>query len=355
MKTEFMHLRALADLGDRRQAASMAEALQPKVEAVGYRPLLAELLELIAIGEAEQQHPTQAEPIVERSFMIAEASGDDVTAVRAASLLIYVVGYQLHRRNDAARWARHAYALLDKLGPGQSRLRAWILMNDATVLALAGEYERARVLIEESVRLKIQALGERHWDVGLSLVNLACLLNIVGAPREALAAADRAVAILDVPGTPDDASQLADLLTNRATALTALGRYDEAEREFARAFRIHPRDSGPPGMQLGDQLHGFGTLRVAQGRAAEAIPMLEDALKVREQTNSDATFTADTRFSLARALWDANRDRRRALALAASASVAYEKHRRTREETAVATWLVARPRTAKLSRARPRS
>jgi len=341
LKSDLRRFRALVDVGDRRTASTMAEALRPRVEALGYKPLLAELLELVGVGKLEGD-PALSEQLMEQSFMVVEASGDDVTAVRAASSLIYVVGYGLGRRDEAARWARLAYALLDKLGPGQGRLRAWVLVNEATVLAQAGAYERARALIEESVRLKVEALGEQHWDVGISLLNLSCLLNTIGDSRAALAAADRAMAILNAVGDPDD-WQVADLLTNRATALTALGRYDEAERDFVAAFRINPREKSGIGMVLGDQLHGYGALRVAQGRAGEAIPMLEDALEVRARTNADATFTADTQFVLARALWEARKNRRRALSLADTARALYAKNNRSRDERAVATWMAAHP------------
>ena len=339
LKGKLRHIRALGEVGNRKAAAAMAESLRPKVEAVGYKPLLAELLELVAIGKVELD-PSGAENVMEQAFLAAQACGDDVTAVRAASFLIYVVGYDLARREDAARWARVAYALLEKLGPSQPRLRAWVLLNHAAVLSLAGDYENARRLIEESVRLKVQALGERHWDVAISLTNLSCLLNLVGESREALTAADRAFAILNVVGNPDD-YQRAELLTNRATALTALGRHDEAEKDFSAVFRLQPRENSPPGIQLADQLHGYGALRLAQGRAGDAIPLLEEARQIRERANADATFTAETRFSLARALWETGKNRHRALSLAATAREAYAKHRRSREEAAVATWLAA--------------
>src|SRR5262249_41185916 len=146
---------------------------------------LAEILEVVAIAKFDVD-PSQAEILLERAFLTAQACGDDVTAVRAASYLIYIVGYELARREDAARWARIAYSLLEKLGPSQPRLRAWVLANDATVLMQADEYEAARKLVEESLRLKVQALGERHWDVSISLTNLSFLLNAVGEPGEAL-------------------------------------------------------------------------------------------------------------------------------------------------------------------------
>jgi eukaryotic-like serine/threonine-protein kinase len=339
MKSALRGLRAREDVGDRGAASSMAEELQPQVEAIGYKPLFAELLELEAVGKVEQD-PAAAEKLAEQAFLVAEASGDEVTAVRTASHLIYIVGYGLNRRPDAARWARIAYALLDKLGSGQGRLRAWVMADEAAVLTQEGEYERAQKLIEESVRLKVEALGEQHWDVGISLINLSCLLNIVGDSRGALVAADRAEAILNAVGDPDN-YQVADLKTNRATALTALGQYEEAERDFISAFRIHPREKSGISMELGDQLHGYGSLRLAQGRSGDAIPMLEEALEIRKRTNADATFTADTRFALARALWDGGKERPRAVTLAASARQTYAKHDRGREIAAVARWLAS--------------
>jgi tetratricopeptide (TPR) repeat protein len=342
LKAEVMHVRALADVGNRRAAATKAESLRSKAESVGYKPLVAESLELAAEGKFDSD-PHEAEILMERAFLTAQTCGDDVMAARAASFLIYVVGYELVRRQDAERWAQIAYALLEKVGPGQPRIRSWVLANHATVLTQTGDYQTARKLTEESLRLKVQGLGEHHWDVLLSLTNLSCLLNLVGEPREAVAVANRGVAILDVIGNPDD-PQVANLLTNRATALTALGRYDEAERDFAAAFRIHPRDQGAPGMELGDQLHGYGALRVAQDRATDAIPMLEEALKIRERTNAEATFTADTRFALARALWETGKNRPRALSLAAAARDIYTKQRRSRDETTVVAWLAGRAR-----------
>ncbi|HXU00296.1 MAG TPA: serine/threonine-protein kinase [Polyangia bacterium] len=203
LKAEVMHIRALGDVGNRKAAAVKAEALRPKVESVGYKPLVAELLELVAIGKFDFD-PHGTEILLERAFLTAQACGDDVAAVRIVSYLIYIVGYELARREDADRWARIAYALLEKVGPGQPRIRAWVLANHATVLAQTGDFETARKLTEESVRLKVQALGEQHWDVLLSLTNLSLLLNVVGEPREAVAVANRGVAILAVIGNPDD-------------------------------------------------------------------------------------------------------------------------------------------------------
>jgi Flp pilus assembly protein TadD len=65
-----------------------------------------------------------------------------------------------------------------------------------------------------------------------------------------------------------------------AQALEALGRADEAERDFRRSLETaRGRDPGPA--------VGLGLFLVRQGRGAEAIPVLEDALK-RFPNSADA-------------------------------------------------------------------
>ena len=47
-----------------------------------------------------------AEAVLETAFLAAETSGDDTTAVKAASALTFVVGYRLGRLAEGKRWAR---------------------------------------------------------------------------------------------------------------------------------------------------------------------------------------------------------------------------------------------------------
>jgi hypothetical protein len=57
-------------------------------------------------------------------------------------------------------------------------------------------------------------------------------------------------------------------------------------------------------------------------KPAKAIPLLERALEIRRAANADPTLIAETRFALARALWDGGQ-RKRAVAEATSARAAF--------------------------------
>ncbi len=337
LRTVLRNVRSLVDLGN-LQAASLAAAdLRPQVEAVGYKPLLAELLELIGHGTIHYEHPT-GESILEQAFLTAETCGDDVTAAKSAIHLTFLVGFRLKRHREATRWAQIAGAILDRVGHGHERLRAWLSTNYGAVLVVSGDMAGAHKLFEQALILKEHALGAEHPDVASSLSNLALALTRRGRPDEALAAVDRALAIHKEHGD-FDLYGLANLHANRGDALVALGRHEEAEGEFTTVWRIVGDGPNYDHENRSQALHGLGKVRLAQGQTAAGIQLLEQALSIRERDEVDDALTADTRFTLARALWESGMGRRRARSLAAAAKEVYGRSNRAESEQTVAAWL----------------
>ena len=339
LRASLRNVRSLVDLGNLQAASRTASELRPQVEAVGYKPLLAELLELIGVGLTHYEPPV-AESILEQAFLTAEACGDDVTAAKSAAHLTFLVGYQLKRHREGKRWAEIAGAILDRMGHGHERVRGWLATDYGAVLAVSGDLMGAHQLFEQALRLKEQALGPEHPDVAITLSNLALTSIRRGRPDEALAAVNRALEIQKKHGDPD-LFVLSNLHANRGDALAALGRYDEAEEELTTVLKIVGDDPKYDPENRSQALHGLGKLRVAQERAAAGIPLLEQALSIRERDEVDLTLTADTRFALACALWESGSDRRRARSLAAAAKDVYARSNRPEGEQTVATWLAA--------------
>lgn len=110
-------------------------------------------------------------------------------------------------------------------------------------------------------------------------------------------------------------------LNNMADTLFELGRYPEALAAFERALDIKTRALGTHHVRLAPSLVGIGQARVEMHEPAQAIPLLEQGCALL--ADGDPTNLATCRFWLARALWDANRDRRRARALAAEGRTAF--------------------------------
>ncbi len=66
---------------------------------------------------------------------------------------------------------------------------------------------------------------------------------------------------------------------------------------------------------------------------------LERAFKIREAQETDPSRRAETRFALARALWESSRDRARARALAEEARDSYAKAELKAKLAEVDSWL----------------
>src|SRR6185437_12181064 len=87
-------------------------------------------------------------------------------------------------------------------------------------------------------------------------------------------------------------------------------------------------------------LSDLGKALLGEKKAREALPVLEKALRIRERSEPIVENVAETRFALARALWDTEQDRARALALAMAGREAYAKLAWHKKEVGeIDTWL----------------
>ena len=95
---------------------------------------------------------------------------------------------------------------------------------------------------------------------------------------------------------------------------------------------IWERELGLDDRNLAYALTGIGITYLAEDDPSSALAPLERAYKIREAHEVDPAQRADTRFALARSLWEANRDRVRARTLAEQAREAYAEERREGED-----------------------
>jgi tetratricopeptide (TPR) repeat protein len=326
--------RALRDVGNVQSALEQTRALQPEVEAVRHPPLMAALLMLIGTIRVDLGDFAQAETMVKNAFVAAEAGNDDAARAEAASLLVTAVGMQ-GRLTESDLWVRDANAILDRLGPGHGRTRSWVLNNQGGIFFLHGDFERARLALEQAVALKEEGLGPRHPDVAITLFSLGVAYKGLGKLERALAAEDRALAIWNDPGS----LFAAKASSNRGEILTALGRHREAEEAFQSALRVFERETDPDDVEVSHPLTGLAEAKLATGDARGAIPLFERALRIREEKEKIAILVADTRFGLARALGQAQGDAVRASKLAQSARGAYDDGRHAGKLAEIDAWL----------------
>lgn len=329
---------AVRDLANFEAARAHAISLRSRVETTGYLPLFAELLELIGCTSAPDGRPEDTEATLLQALFVAEAARDDATAAKAAANLIYIVGVRLKKPREAETWLRLSNSILDRIGPGDKRTRAWATHNFAYVLWFTGDFERAELFVRDAITLKEQALGKEHPDVAISLDVASVILRELGRNTEALQYADRSLDIL-IKNGDSDSDFIANSRMTRGEALVALGRGQEAETSFATGLKVVVRELGTQSRQTAFGLQGLGDSKLVQGEPADAIPYLRDALRIRETSAEPDVLLAETRFSLARALWESGRDKKHALQLAKRAKDALVPLNFPRRKRTVARWL----------------
>jgi tetratricopeptide (TPR) repeat protein len=323
VRRRLAELKARYDAGRWKEVVQKMPGLVAEARVIGYQALVAETLAQSGIALLKSNDSKAAEHAFVEAFWAADSSRHDEVRAEAASQLVFVFGFQEGHFDEAERWSKTAEAVLRRIG-GHELLHAWLLNNMGSVLYMRGERQAALRLQTEALALKEKALGREHPDVGVSEGNLAIVLAELALNQEALTHVDRSIMLLENglgAGHPDLATQL----SNRGEILDALGRHREARQSFERARVIWERELGLDDRNLAYALTGIGSSYLAEGDPDSALAPLERAFRLREALEADWSRRAETRFALARALWESNRDRGRARALAEQAKEGYAK------------------------------
>jgi tetratricopeptide (TPR) repeat protein len=337
LRQRLAELKAQFDAGRWRDGAKKASGLVAQAREIRYQPLVAEALKLLGLISYKSDNAPEAERAYTESYWISDASRHDEVRAEAAVMLVFVVGYQQSRYSEARRWATAAESVLQRLG-GHDLLRAWLLNDLGAVYFAEGQKDAAVVAMQQAVDLKRKALGPEHPDVGVSEGNVGIVLAELGRYQEALAHIRRSLESQE-RGLGAAHPDLADQITNQGEVLNALGRSLEARQSFERARTIWEREVGPESRSLAYALTGIGVSYLVEGSPAKALVPLERAHKIRQSLEPNPGKRAETSFALARALWESNRDRGRARALAEEARTGFEKAVAQSKVAEVKTWL----------------
>ncbi len=327
------------DTGRGREAIEQGRALVKEARALGYEPLLAELLEMLGSFQFNDEfQPDTLDIIQEATWTAMRARRDDIAARCAIQLAGYSGDYA-NRPDEADHWAALARVLLDRIGPGHEQTQAWLLI--AMAQAQQGrDLALAQRDAQEAVTLAKRVLPADHPDIAWMLNTLAETKHRRGDQDGAISAVREAREVLTRAYGPH-ASQVALVMSNEGEYLTALGRPAEALPLFREALADWEAALGPDFRFLAYPLTGLGRALLALGRPGDARAPLERALRLREKGEPRPVERAETEFALARVLW-ADGERRRARGLAASARDEYARVGPARQQQAeVASWILS--------------
>jgi eukaryotic-like serine/threonine-protein kinase len=321
LRGDVAKLAALRDGGHCADAEKMAGSLLEEGKKVGYLPLLADALNAAGrlmdqCGDAKIGFQRYKE-----AYATGLASSHDEAAAEAAVILSTELSDRLMQPMAARDWYVIARAMLARIG-SRPVLEAWLHIADGTILQKEGRGREAVEAYGRALEIEQRVLPKGHYDILVVTNNMGNALQLAGRSDEALVKLARAredsERVLG-PGHP----LVAMVSNNEGEVLNLLGRYAEGRVAYQRSLDVWRR-SNVDEFLLAFALTGLGRAYIGEGRPAEGIGPLEEALRIRTAKAVESESLGFTRFSLAAALWSqpAHRDRARALARQARSELA---------------------------------
>lgn len=207
--------------------------------------------------------------------------------------------------------------ILEREKPGHPSI-AMTHGNLASVYMEQGEYEQAERHQEKALVLFRESLGDEHPYVADTLLSYGLLFSEQKQHDKARDYYFQALA-LQTKLTGESSVGVGRILLNIANAANDEGNYKEAKVHFRNALSIFREELGSEDPLVGSTLRGLAYAHLEAKEDRQAIPLFEEALKIRGKEDTTPRRIADVKMGLAQALWKTNEDRPRALLLAVEA------------------------------------
>jgi eukaryotic-like serine/threonine-protein kinase len=267
---------------------------------------------------------------------------------------------ELGQVEEAIAAYERGLAITERVHGPDHPVTSWSVNNLGSAEVRRGDFDAGRRHYLRALRIRESSLPIDHPDVTGVLMNLGGLEQQAGNLDEARLYLQRALDLQE--GTQSDPVAVAGMLDNLALVHSDAGDHEEAHRLLVRSLMIRRDRLGDHETTaitihnlghvearrgncgearahyeeavdileqvsevnvrlLGYALHGLGECLIDLGEAGAAVQSLERALDLHERGEGDPRSRAESRFALARALWDRgeDHDRQHGVELARSA------------------------------------
>jgi tetratricopeptide (TPR) repeat protein len=323
IRTRFATVRAKLNAGQVLPSLELATVLAQDARDAGYRPLEAQVLDLLAEAQGQAGGYRDAIKTLHRAIQAAESSRDDRQAAESWVGLVRLQSFVKAETDPDEEYPLHAAAAVERLG-GDPRLEARLasnlvsllrargrmeealaesqralamtrksysadepelataLLSAGQMLGIRGHYEEGSALLREAESIYRKTYGPEHPNLAVVLDSIAIHEVQAGHPERALEYGQRALAIYQRvlgdahPGT-------SGCFHNIGGFLLELGRAASSLEAFERATRLRERHLGAQDPKLAASLSGMGRALSKLGRYAEAAEQHQRALAIREQ------------------------------------------------------------------------
>ncbi len=211
------------------------------------------------------------------------------------------------------------------------------------IQAAMGKLDEGVANQERAIAIWRKTLSNRRYIAPL-VANVAVTLLKADRIDQAVVRMQEAIDMATAAGQDDKTREMIQYRNAFGAILTRARRYDEAIDQLDRALAAGEAMLDPAAPQLADTLQAMGDAYRRKGELARAVPILERALAIRKAGAAGPAELSMTEYPLARALWDAGKDRARALRLAEEAAHNYGAAGDREGVDIVRKWLAAHPR-----------
>jgi len=278
---ELSRLKAMTDAGRYKPAKEVAEQAVKAATGLGYRPLEAEALLGQGVLEARSADYVQAEHHLTQAVWTAQASRNDAVLARATSMVIFALGSDPKRLNEALQWGELAKASITRMG-GNEELEGDVENYLGIVYSRADQVEEALTHLERSLQLMERILGKEHPRRASILMNLGVAYRKRERFEDALAALREGIAIREKVNGPAHPS-IGSLNYAIAQVLLKKGDFEQARTYASRALEIRLATFGPEHAEVGDAHDLLGNASALAGKHQEALESFLKGLAIKEK------------------------------------------------------------------------
>jgi tRNA A-37 threonylcarbamoyl transferase component Bud32/tetratricopeptide (TPR) repeat protein len=259
---------ALYMLGDFEEGLELAESALLEARGTEYPPLIADAL--ITVGAIHQRlgNAEQATDAWYEAGFVAETARQDRTVADARAWLIFPVGFDLGRTDEALRVAQGTRAALDKIGGDDEIAARYYDHLGSVTLDGLGETRKAIELYEKSLPLNRRVFGNDHLKVSLTMQNIGYALRRIGKAAESARVLRDAIAMTDraLGKSSYQIIMMADLILAESDA----GRFTAAKTTLAEARKLMSEVREAPRYLEADLNRAEAELELAQGELDKA-------------------------------------------------------------------------------------
>ncbi len=323
LRASLARVKVHEDAGRYARGLALAKVAVQRARVVGHAPVLAEALlreGRIALATGDT---ARAEPLLREAVQTASAGRDDLTAARAWIALVGVVGHGQAKAEPAEELIAAASAAVARAG-APAELQAELAIATGATFLQQGRLEEAQDQFQFALERQRSASGPEHPTMGRIYNNLAAVNLLRQDAHAAQRNLERAIELQERTHGPQHPS-VAPMKANFGALLLGQGRTGEAKEMLVESLRVWEASGARNQVYIGGanltlsqaelydgrfeqaesharralsnyesaSMHHPDVARAltmvgasvhAQGRDVEALPLLERALELGEET-----------------------------------------------------------------------